>query len=243
MVIAMICKPREYSPLAQGYFNRITWQPSLGMRSHAPSAHKAQAKSFIPRRDPRRVCLSLPPHRPEVGRRGQGIVGVPFSVLVSAIQRPGSVGLAVPDSGHVGLRPAGLVLPIEPLFEQRDGHSIGEVSAAELVLDVPRNPIHEEPVEMGLGGSPDGVWNGYGGLRGSLICIDGTRVGFGGGESQWGLNSDTGARIAPDLNHMVRIFPISGIVAREVARWAIIVNCHPRKAWRGDRETVSNKTL
>ena len=58
-----------------------------------------------------------------------------------------------------------------------------------------------------------------------------------------GPDSDTSARISSDLNHMVRIFSISGIAPREVTRWAIIGNRHPQKAWCGDREAGFNGSL
>jgi len=67
----------------------------------SPPLHPASSPRPSAPEDPRRVCLDLPQHLPEVRRRGQGIVGVPFSVLVSAIQRPGSVGLAVPNPGDI----------------------------------------------------------------------------------------------------------------------------------------------
>lgn len=108
-------------------------------------------------------------------------------MLVPAIQRPCSVCLAVPDPGDVGLGPDGLVLEIWPLLEERDGHSIGDVSDADLVLDVFGDPGCDVLVEMGLGFGPDGIWYGHG-----VSCVfleagvDRTRVGFGGGEGQGG---------------------------------------------------------
>lgn len=83
-------------------------------------------------------------------------------MLVPVIERPCSVCLAVPDPSDVGLGPDGFVLPIGPLLEERDGHSLGDISDADLVLDVPRDQAHAIMVEMGLGGCPDGVWNGHG---------------------------------------------------------------------------------
>ena len=87
-----------------------------------PQSHRAPSAP----EDPRRVCLDLPQHRPEVRRRGQGIVGVSFPVLVPAIQRPGFISLAVPDPGDVGLGPDGFVLPTRPLLEERNGEGMGD---------------------------------------------------------------------------------------------------------------------
>lgn len=86
--------------------------------------------------NPSRVGLDFTKNPPEVGSRGQGLVGVPFLVPVLEIQRPFAICLAVPDSGDVGLGPAGLVLPTWPQLEQGDGHSLGDVSDADLVLDM-----------------------------------------------------------------------------------------------------------
>ena len=83
-------------------------------------------------------------------------------MLVPVIERPGSVRLAVPDSGDIGLDPDGLVLPMGPLLENRDGHSLGDVSNADLVLGMLGDKIDDVAVEMGLGFSPDVVWNGHG---------------------------------------------------------------------------------
>ena len=87
---------------------------------------------------------------------------MPFVVPVSAIQRPGSVCLVEPDPGDVGLGPDGLILPIGSLLEECDGHSVGDVSDADLVLSVRRDQIQDVAVEVGLGFSPDVVWNGHG---------------------------------------------------------------------------------
>ena len=112
--------------------------------------------------NPSRVGLDLLKHHPEVGRRRQGIVDVPFLVPVLEIQRPFAVSLAVPDSGHVGLDPDGLVLPARPLLEERDGHSLGYISDANLVLDMLGNQAYAILVEMGFGLVSDGIWNGHG---------------------------------------------------------------------------------
>lgn len=103
----------------------------MGYRS--PSASKAPRPS--PPENPSRVGLDLLKHHPEVGGRWQGLVDVPFLVPVLEIQRPFAVCLAVPDSGDVGLGPDAFVLPARPLLEQGDGHSLGYISDANLVLD------------------------------------------------------------------------------------------------------------
>lgn len=118
--------------------------------------------------NPSRVGLDLLKHHPEVGRREQGFVDVPFLVPVLEIQRPFAVCFAVPDSGDVGLGPADLVLPTWPQLEQGDGHSLGDVSDANLFLDVLGNQTHAILVKMGLGFGSDGIWNGHG-LRVPLV--------------------------------------------------------------------------
>lgn len=84
-----------------------------------------------------------------------------FIVPVLEVQHPCSDCLAVPNPGDIGLDPDGLVLEIWPLLEERDGHSLGYISDVDLVLDIPRDRVHAIPVEMGLGFSPDGVWDGH----------------------------------------------------------------------------------
>ena len=117
---------------------------------------------------------------------GEMGINLPFLVLVPAIQRPFAVSLAVPNSGDVEFRPEALVFPIGPLLEGGDGHSLGDLPDADLVLDVLGAKAHAIPVEMGLGFSPDVVWNGQGGSRFPEAKVDGGRVGFGGGEIQGG---------------------------------------------------------
>ena len=75
--------------------------------------------------DPRRVGLDFPQHRPEVRRRGQGIVGVPFPVPVLEILRPGGVGLR-------DLPPA-----IESLCGAIPRYNIGAMSGTFLVMRSP----------------------------------------------------------------------------------------------------------
>ena len=118
--------------------------------------------------NPSRIGLDLLKHHPEVGRRRKGLVDVPFLVPVLEIQRPFAVSLAVPDSGDVGLDPDGLVLPARPLLEQGDGHSLGDVSDADLVLDMLGDQANAILVEMGFGFCSDGIWNGHG-LRVPLV--------------------------------------------------------------------------
>lgn len=93
---------------------------------------------------------------------------MPFLVPVLEIQRPFAVGLRILDFGDVGLGPDGLVLPTRPQLEQGDGHSLGDISDANLVLDVLGNQICDVLVEMGLGFGSDGIWNGHG-LRLPLV--------------------------------------------------------------------------
>ena len=141
--------------------------------------------------NPSRIGLDHLKHHPEVGGRRQGLVDVPFLVPVLEKQRPFAVSLAVPDSGDFGLGPDGLVFPARPLLEQGDGHSLGDISDANLVLDVLGNQAHAILVEMGFGLGSDGIWNGH--------CapekVSTVRVGFGGWECQGGLNFDAGVEI------------------------------------------------
>lgn len=133
----------------------------LGKPFCPPFSPQAPPRPSAPE-DPRRVCLDLPQDLPEVRRRGQGIVDMPFVVPVPVMQRPGAVCLVIPDPGYVGFGPDGLVLPVWPLLEQGDGHCLGDVGDADLVLGVRGHQIHDVPVEMGLGGGSDGVWNRHG---------------------------------------------------------------------------------
>lgn len=191
-------------------------------RSLQPQKHRPPSPHSPPE-DSRRVRLDLPQHRPEVRRRGQGIVGVPILVPVLEIQRPFAVGLRIPDSGDIGLDPDGLVLPMGSLLEERDGHSLGDISDADLVLGVLGDQIHDEAVEMGFGGYPDGVWNGHWIFWVSLLELLAIRLRRWDRGSQgegyfcrpW-LNTDTGVGIAfmtSDLNHAVQICPISGMAS------------------------------
>ena len=69
---------------------RLNVPPPLQPPSHAPSAPEY----------PRWVCLDLPQDLPEVRRWGQGIVGVPFPVLVPTTQRPFAIRLLEQGDGH-----------------------------------------------------------------------------------------------------------------------------------------------
>lgn len=83
-------------------------------------------------------------------------------MLVPVIERPGSVCLVVPDPGYVGFGPDALVLEIWALLGERDGHSLGDVSDADLGLGGPGDEVDDIAVKMGFDGCPDVVWTGYG---------------------------------------------------------------------------------
>lgn len=56
----------------------------------------------------------------------------------------------------------GVAATQDGLLTGRDGHSLDDMPDADIVLGMLRDQAHAIPVQMGLGFSPDVVWNGHG---------------------------------------------------------------------------------